>query len=142
MINYNCLTCQDPMKVSIHFMAYIKSNGPTKQHCTACGAIHMIHPDKQITLHKPGALVARLSQEFPYPEYKPYRVGPYRVRYSSGNWAKSYITWDGDAWRNGNILFHSGSIIAWQGLGGDMEHYKTMPYEHSDPIPYTPGDGE
>jgi hypothetical protein len=136
VINYSCHTCGEPMKVSIHFMTYIKSNGAQKQHCVVCGAIHQVNPDQSICLTKSGAMMARLSQEYDYPEYKPYRPGPYRVRYANGNWSKSYVTWNGDAWHNGPVFFRDGSIVAWQGLAGDMEHLKRMPYEHDEPLPH------
>src|SRR5579864_8100452 len=142
MHNYNCHTCQEPMKVSVYFHTFIRANGPTPQKCMLCGAVHEVDGRNQIRLIKPGAPIAKLSQEYPYPEYRPYRVGDYRVRYSNGNWSKSYVTFDGDVWRNGPVLFHVGSIIAWQGLAGDMEHTKRMPYDIAAPIPFVPGDTE
>lgn len=142
MINYSCHTCQEPMKVSIHFMSYIKSNGPQRQHCVVCGAVHQVNQDQSICLVKAGAMVARLSQEYDYPEYKPYRPGAYRVRYSNGNWCKQYVTWNGETFHNGPIFYREGSIVAWQGLAGDMEHTKQMPYEHDAPLAYLPGDGD
>lgn len=135
MKNYNCMTCQEPMKVSIFFHTFIRAHGPQQQRCVVCGAVHEVNEKNEIRLKTPGLQLARLSQEYDYPLYKPYRVGPYRVRYSSGNWAKSQVTWDGDVWRNGPVLFHAGSIIAWQGLAGDMEHLKRMPYDLSAALP-------
>jgi len=141
MKNYNCLTCQEPMKVSIFFHTYIRSNGPQKQRCPMCGAVHEVNGKNEIRLTVPGAQMAKLSQEYGYPEHKPWRVGAYRVRYSNGQWSKVKVTWDGDVWRNGPVLFHAGSIVAWQGLAGDMEHLKRMPYDLTDPLPYN-GDDE
>lgn len=123
------MTCQEPMKISIQFHTYIRARGPTPQRCMLCGAVHMIDGNNKITLNEPGHPLARLSQEYPYPEYAPYRVGAYRVRYSNGNWSKALINWDGEKFNNGPILFREGSITSWQGLAGDMEHTKTMPYE-------------
>lgn len=142
MKNYNCFTCQEPMKVSIHFHTYIRLHGAQVQRCQLCGAEHIVDGKNHITLKTPGRPLARLSQEYSYPEHKPYRVGPYRVRYSTGNWAPTMATWDGDVWRNGPILFHAGSIIAWQGLAGDMEHTKRLPYDLNEPLPWNPEDME
>lgn len=130
------------MKVSIHFHTYIRMHGPQQQKCMLCGAIHIVDGKNNITLKTPGTPVAKLSQEYAYPEYRPYRVGAYRVRYSSGAWSKTYVTWDGDVWRNGPVLFHEGSIVAWQGLAGDMEHTKRMPYDMADPLPVMADDGD
>jgi hypothetical protein len=138
--NYNCLTCAEPMKVSIQFHTYIRANGPQVQKCYKCGALHDVDEKNNIRLRTPGVQLAKLSPEYPYPECKPYRVGAYRVRYAGGQWGKSAAMWDGEVFRNGPILFHAGSIVAWMGLAGDMEHLKRMPYELIDPLPYTGGD--
>jgi DNA-directed RNA polymerase subunit RPC12/RpoP len=136
MKNYNCMTCQEPMKISIFFHTYIRQHGPQVQKCFTCGALHDIDEKNNVRLKVMGTPMARLSMEFPYPEHKPYRVGPYRVRYSNGTWSKVLVTYDGDVWRNGPVLFHAGSIVAWQGLAGDMEHTKRMPYDMVPPMPY------
>jgi len=137
MKNYNCYTCQEPMKVSIHFHTYIRQHGPQQQRCPLCGAVHSVDGKNEIRLLTPGAPLAKLSQEYPYPQYAPYRVGGYRVRFENGNWSKSLVTWDADnhAWRDGPILYRDGSIVAWQGLAGDMEHTKRMPYDLGQPLP-------
>jgi hypothetical protein len=129
------------MKVSIHFHTYIRMHGPQNQKCYTCGAIHLVDEKNRITLKTPGQPLAKLSQEYPYPEYAPYRVGAYRVRYSNGNWSKTLVSWNGEVWSNGPIVFHVGSIVAWQGLAGDMEHTKRMPYDLAAPLPdYQIGD--
>lgn len=138
MKNYNCLTCQDPMKISVMFHSYIRMHGPQQQKCYKCGAIHDIDEKNNVRLRTPGEPLAKLSVEFPYPDYKPYRVGAYRVRYSNGTWGKVKATWDGDVFRNGPILFHEGSIIAWQGLATEFEHTRKMPYDMADPMEFTP----
>lgn len=125
------------MKVSIHFHTFIRAHGPQVQKCMICGALHEVDEKNNIRLKVPGSPLAKLSQIYDYPEHKPYRVGDYRVRYSNGNWSKTYVTFDGDVWRNGPVLFHAGSIVAWQGLAGDMEHTKRMPYDIAPPIPFT-----
>lgn len=127
MKNYNCFTCQEPMKVSIFFHTYIRQNGPQQQKCTTCGAIHDIDEKNNIRLVSPGVQVARLSEVFPFPQYVPHRVGQYRVRWSTYNWSKTYLNWDGEKFHNGPIVFSHGAIIAWQGLAGDMEHLKKIP---------------
>ncbi len=142
MKNYNCMTCQEPMKISIFFHTYIRQHGPQKQCCVMCGAVHEIDGKNYVRLSIPGAQMARLSQEYAYPEYKPFRTGPYRVRYSNGQWAKVMAMFDGDVFRNGPLLFQAGSIMAWQGLAGDMEHLKRMPYDLVPPLPYDGGDDE
>ena len=134
MKNYNCMTCQEPMKVSIHFHTYIRLHGPQTQKCFKCGALHDVDEKNNIRLKTPGVPLAKLSCEYPYPEYAPYRVGPYRVRFSTGNWAKSYLTWDGEGFHNGPVRFATDSIQSWQGLAGDMEYLKRMPYVIADPI--------
>ena len=130
------------MKVSIHFHTYIRMHGMQVQKCMLCGALHEVDEKNNIRLKTPGVPLAKLSSEFAYPEYKPYRVGAYRVRYSNGNWAKSYVTWNGEAWHNGPVMFHAGSIVSWQGLAGDMEHTKRMPYDIAPPLPYEPVDSD
>lgn len=145
MKNYNCYTCQEPLKVSIHFHTYIRQHGPQIQRCQLCGAQHEIDGKNNIILKVPGKPLAKLSQEFPYPEYQPTRCGPYRVRFQSGNWSKILITWDMDSggiWRNGAALFHSGSIVSWQGLAGPDEHTKRMPYELVDALPVAEVEGD
>jgi hypothetical protein len=123
------------MKVSVYFHTYIRSNGPTHQKCMLCGAIHLVNEHNHITLWRAGEPLAKLSQEYPFPECIPYRVGAYRVRYSNNNWSKGLVTWDGERFHNGPIVFQTGSIIAWQGLAGDLEHTKKMPYELMAPLP-------
>lgn len=124
------------MKVSIHFHSYIRAHGPQVQKCYTCGALHEVDEKNNIRLKQAGEPMARLSLEYGYPEYKPHRTGAYRVRYSNGQWAKTLVTWDGDVWRNGPVLFQAGSIVAWMGLGGDMEHMKKLPYNLPSPLPY------
>lgn len=135
MKNYNCFTCQDPLKISIHFHTYIRANGPQRQKCYNCNAVHEVDEKNNIRLVIPGERIAALSPVFSYPEYKPHRVGAYPVQYSNGTWSKMLATWDGEVWRNGPVLFHEGSIIAWQGLAGDMEHLKRIPGHYADPLP-------
>jgi hypothetical protein len=134
---YTCHSCQDPVKVLIGFGQYIISNGPQRQKCQRCGAIHLVSEHK-VELLVPGTLIAKLSPVYEYPEYSPFRAGPYRVRYSNGNWSKNLVSWNGENWHNGPVLFREGSIVAWQGLAGDMEHLKEMPYEHAAPLPDLP----
>lgn len=132
------------MKISVFFHSYIRANGPQQQKCMKCGALHDIDEKNNVRLKQAGTQLARLSQEYPYPEYKPFRIGPYRVRFSNGNWAKSLVTWDADneCWRDGPVLFHTGSIIAWQGLAGDMEHIKRMPYMLGEPLDISTVEGD
>lgn len=127
------------MKVSVQFHWYIVGNGMQHQKCQNCGAVHDVTPDK-ITLSTPGVPFAKLSAFYDYPEYKPYRVGPYRVMFQTGNIAKSYYEWDGETFRNGPMILSPGTIIAWQGLAGDNEHTKRMPYEHDAPLELPPCD--
>lgn len=134
MHNYNCHTCQEPMKVTLMFQSYVRLHGSQRQKCYACGAIHEVAENNKISLLVAGTPMAKLSQEYAFPEYAPYRVGAYRVRYSTGNWSKVLIVWDGEHWHNGPIVFATGSIISWQGLAGDMEHLKRMPYDLVAPI--------
>jgi len=131
------------MKVSVFFHTYITSNGPQQQKCQSCGAVHLIAWDnvrrtQNVTLAEPGVRTAKPSDIFPYPEYKPYRVGPYRIQFSNHNWGVDLWNWDGDKFHNGPMLMREGSIIAWQGLAGDMEHTKRMPYELNDPLSNMP----
>lgn len=143
MHNYNCRTCQEPMKISVFFHTYITSNGPQQQKCTVCGCVHRIEWNgaarmHNITVTEPGVRVAKLSPVFPYPEHVPYRVGAYHVQFSNRNWSTSYWTWDGEKFHNGPILLDQRNIIAWQGLAGDMEHTKQMPHDINDPLPTAP----
>jgi hypothetical protein len=133
--NYNCHSCQEPLKILPMFHMYIVTHGPQKQRCTICNAVHHVTSDA-VTLEIPGVLVARLSAVYDFPEYKPYRTGPYRVWFTKQyKAAKRLAHWDGDNWCNGPVIFQDGSIWRWQGLGGDMEHTKKMPYEHDPPFP-------
>jgi hypothetical protein len=134
---YNCHTCSEPLQVLAAFAYYIASHGPQNQKCTKCNAVHRINSDASVCLTTPGVHYAKLSVVFAFPEYKPYRVGAYRVRYGNGNWAKGLATWDGEHFSNGPVLFSDGSIVAWQGLAGDMEHLKPIPYDLVPPT--TPG---
>jgi hypothetical protein len=140
--NYNCLTCQEPMKVSIYFHTFIRQHGPQQQRCMRCGAVHDVDEKNNIRLRSPGVQIARLSEEFAYPEYPPTRVGAYRVRYSNGQWGKTYANWNGEMFHNGPVMFREGSIISWQGLAGDMEYLKKMPYDIADPLPDMGSDDE
>lgn len=133
MRNYNCRTCMEPIVITPSFHYYIVSHGNQRQTCIACGAIHEVSSN-DVRLDVPGTQYARLSMEYPFPQHKPYRVGAYRVRFKSRHWARSYWEWDGDKFHNGPMILTTGSIISWQGLGGDMEHLKRMPYELSDPL--------
>lgn len=144
MHNYTCHTCQEPMKITDHMHSYLRLNGPTRQKCFMCGAIHLIDAKNNVSLVTPGHPVAKLSMVYPYPEYAPYRVGPYRVLYENGNWAKVLVTWNGEHWHNGPIVFSAGAIVGFQGLAGDMEHTKRMPYDLAPPIeiPNIEGDEE
>lgn len=137
--DYTCHTCMEPMKVTVFFHAYVTQNGPTPQACQTCGAVHTVHVDR-IELKEPGKRVAKLSMEYDYPEYKPFRVGPYRVRFSNRNWGAGLWNWNGEYFYNGAIMAREGSIIAWQGLAGDMEHEKRMPYDLHAPMTGTPDD--
>jgi hypothetical protein len=134
--NYNCHSCTEPLKILPTFHQYIVWNGPTKQRCSMCGAVHLVTVDT-VTLETPGVLVARLSAVYDFPEYKPYRTGAYRVWFKGiYKPAKRLAFWDGEFWRNGPVTFSDGSIHRWQGLGGDNEHTKKMPYEHDPPFPF------
>lgn len=132
--SYNCFTCQEPLKINVLFHTYIRKNGPQKQKCMHCGAVHDVDEKNNVRLAIPGTQMAKLSMEYPYPEHKPYRTGPYRVRYSNGNWSRALLNWNGEHFHNGPVLLREGSIIAWQGLAGDMEHHKRMPYDHVPPV--------
>lgn len=129
------------MKVTIHFHSYIRLNGSQRQKCMHCEAVHLVDEKNRVTLLTPGQPLAKLSMEYPFPEYEPYRVGSYRVRYENGNWAKMLVTWTGEGWRNGPIAFSAGAIISWQGLAGDMEHTKRMPYDIAPPLDMPVDDG-
>jgi hypothetical protein len=133
MREYTCHTCREPMSVSVQFHYYIVQHGHQRQTCMSCGAIHELS-STDVRLDVPGTQYARLSMEYPFPEHKPYRAGLYRVRFASRQWARAYWEWTGETFRNGPMTLASGSIISWQGLGGDMEHLKRMPYEHVQPI--------
>jgi len=134
MRSYNCMTCQEPMQVSLMFDAFIRREGPQDQRCGKCGCVHHL-TSNSISLKERGVIMARLSQEYVYPDQPPTRVGAYRVRFSNGQWAKSYWYWDGHGFVNGPIRLSRGSITSWQGLAGDMEHLRTMPYDLPAPIP-------
>jgi hypothetical protein len=132
---YNCYSCTEPLEISAWLQAKLVAESSSfRQTCAMCGAIHRITAHS-IDLVSQGARIAKLSEWYSYPIYKPHRVGLYRVKFSTGNIAKSYFEWTGDMWRNGPIIMGEGSITEWQGLGGDMEHLKTMPYLHDMPLP-------
>lgn len=130
------------MKVSVGFHTYVAANGPQHQKCYHCGAVHNVAWNgtarmHDITLHTAGQQMAAMTEPFPYPEYKPHRVGAYRVQYSNHNWSPALWNWDGDKFHNGPVLAREGSIVAWVGLAGDMEHLKARPEDLSDPLPGT-----
>lgn len=133
MRNYTCHTCQEPMTVSLQFHWFIVGNGPQAQRCNNCGAVHTVH-EHSVALATPGAMFAKLSAWFDFPYYKPYRVGVYRVTYQNGSVSKTLLAWNGEVWHNGPMVFQPGSIAFWQGLAGDMEHVKRMPYDFVMPI--------
>lgn len=126
------------MKVSIFFHTYIRQHGPQQQKCQTCGAIHDVDEKNNIRLVKPGVQIAQLSDVFPYPEFEPYRVGPYRVQWSTKQWSKTYLNWDGEKFHNGPVTFSRGAIMAWQGLGGNMEHMKHIANRLIDVLPDAP----
>jgi hypothetical protein len=132
------------MKISIHFHTYIRQYGPQVQKCYVCGALHDVDEKNNVKLKVPGVPLAKLSQEYPFPEYEPYRTGAYRVRFSTGNWCTHLRMWDADIrqFRDGACLFAAHSIMGWQGLAGDMEHLKTMPYKLGAPLSIVGDDDE
>lgn len=130
------------MTVTLQFHSWIRAQGPQPHRCMRCGAVHIIDGQNRITLKSHGQQVARLSPEYSYPEYAPYRPGPYRVRFNNGNWSKSYVNWNGEYFHNGPVRFSDGSIMSWQGLAGDMEHLKLMPYDHTSPLPEIGGNDD
>ena len=135
--HYNCHSCQEPLTVSIAFQSYILANGMQSQCCNVCNAVHSITKTLVVTLTKPGVLIARLSAVYEFPEYKPYRTGAYRVWFSGYDEpARRLAVWNGKSWCNGPIVFSDAAVKQWQGLGGDMEHTKRMPYEHDAPFPF------
>lgn len=135
---YNCMSCQEPMEVSIAFQMFIQQNGNQSQRCQVCGAVHTVAQHGQV-LKESGVLIARLSPVYDFPEYKPYRTGAYRVWFTlDAPPARRLTHWDGEYWTNGPIRFSDGAVKQWQGLGGDMEHTKKMPYEHDAPFPMLP----
>lgn len=131
------------MEVSVAFQMYARQNGMQNQRCVVCEGVHQVAslPDGRVSvaLMVPGILIARLSAVYDNAEYKPYRTGPYRVWFVGAvDASRRLVNWDGTDWTNGPIRFADNAIAAWQGLGGDMEHTKKMPYEFDAPFPMLP----
>lgn len=141
---YNCHTCSEPMQISAWLQAKLVADpgaAQFNQSCPMCGAVHMVMSNS-VTLTRPGANIAKLTEWYDADVYEPYRVGPYRVMFQTGEIARSYWEWNGTGWVNGPMTLSVGSVRCWQGLAGDMEHLKTLPYAHDLPLSVAPDAGD